>query len=123
MDFTEDDVAYLGSQRLGRLATAKPDGRLQVSPVGFGYNAELGTIDIGGWKMAESQKFRNVADNGRVAFVVDDIASVTPWVVRGVEIRGHAEAILAPTDSASPVAPGSPIIRIHPDRIIRWGLG
>lgn len=28
---------------------------------------------------------------GRVAFVVDDIASVEPWRVRCVEIRGHAE--------------------------------
>jgi pyridoxamine 5'-phosphate oxidase family protein len=122
MAFTETDIAYLGTQRLGRLATAKPDCRLQVSPVGFGYNPDLGTIDIGGWKMAESQKFRNVADNGKVAFVVDDIASVDPWIVRGIEIRGHAEALLTPTDSASPVAPGSPIIRIHPHRIIRWGL-
>ena len=35
MTFSESEIAYLRSQRLGRLATAQPDGTLQVSPVGF----------------------------------------------------------------------------------------
>jgi len=39
-----------------------------------------------------TKKFKAVRQNGgAVAFVVDDIASVDPWVVRGVEIRGTAE--------------------------------
>ena len=42
--------------------------------------------------MAASRKFRNVAENGRAAFVVDDIASLDPWRVRCLEIRGDAEA-------------------------------
>jgi pyridoxamine 5'-phosphate oxidase family protein len=118
--FTEGEVAYLASQRLGRLATAQPDGTLQNSPVGFFYNAALDTIDIGGRDMAASQKYRNVVANGRVAFVVDDLASVQPWVVRCLEIRGMAEAIEEPVDSA--VRFGGPIIRIHPRRIISWGI-
>jgi pyridoxamine 5'-phosphate oxidase family protein len=124
--FTEAELDYLASQRLGRLATAQPDGTLQVSPVGFRYNSGAGAIDIAGRNMAASRKFRNVADNGRVAFVVDDLASVQPWRVRCVEIRGRAEAIAEPADSAY----GSPgtgfdgaIIRIHPQRIISFGLG
>jgi pyridoxamine 5'-phosphate oxidase family protein len=120
MIFTEAELAYLASQRLGRLATAQPDGTLQVSPVGFGVNTDLGTIDIGGRAMASSRKYRNVAANGRAAFVVDDIASVQPWVVRCVEIRGTAEAIPEPLDSASPV-PG-PIVRLRPTRIISFGV-
>jgi len=120
MSFTNAQLAYLAAQRLGRLATMQPDGTLQVSPVGFGYNPGTGTIDIGGFNMAASRKFRNVADNGRVAFVVDDIASVDPWRVRCLEIRGHAEAIAAPADSAAPV--GGAIIRIHPRRIISFGM-
>jgi pyridoxamine 5'-phosphate oxidase family protein len=118
--FTEGEVQYLASQRLGRLATAQPDGTLQNSPVGFFYNAALGTIDIGGRDMAASRKYRNVAANGRVAFVVDDLASVQPWVVRCLEIRGVAEAIEEPSDSA--VRFGGPIIRIHPRRVISWGI-
>jgi pyridoxamine 5'-phosphate oxidase family protein len=120
MIFTDGEVQYLASQRLGRLATAQPDGTLQNSPVGFFYNAALDTIDIGGRDMAASRKYRNVAANGRVAFVVDDLASVQPWVVRCLEIRGVAEAIEQPSDSA--VRFGGPIIRIHPRRIISWGI-
>ena len=120
MSFTDAELAYLGTQRLGRLATAQPDGTLQVSPVGFSYNGSTGTIDIGGFNMAASRKFRNVADNGRVAFVVDDIASVDPWRVRCLEIRGQAEAITAPADSAARTA--GAIIRIHPRRIISFGI-
>ena len=35
MVFTETEIAYLTSQRLGRLATVQRNGTLQVSPVGF----------------------------------------------------------------------------------------
>jgi PPOX class F420-dependent enzyme/OxyR family protein len=74
-----------GHSAAGRLATVQPDGTLQVSPVGFRYNSVTETIDIGGFNMAASRKFRNVAENGRAAFVVDDIASVDPWRVRCLE--------------------------------------
>jgi pyridoxamine 5'-phosphate oxidase family protein len=120
MTFTEAELAYLGRQRLGRLATQHPDGTLQVSPVGFGVNTDLGTIDIGGRDMAASRKYRNVAANGAAAFVVDDIASVQPWVVRCLEIRGHAEVIEHPEDSKANVA--GPIIRLHPRRIVSFGV-
>jgi pyridoxamine 5'-phosphate oxidase family protein len=119
--FTENEIAYLAGQRLGRLATAQPNGTLQNSPVSFGWNAAAQTIDIGGHNMAASQKFRNVRAGSRVAFVIDDIKSVSPWVVRCLEIRGTAEAITEPADSAAPVGDG-PIIRIHPTRIISWGI-
>ncbi|NUP46689.1 MAG: PPOX class F420-dependent oxidoreductase [Catenulispora sp.] len=120
MTFTEAEIAYLAAGRLGRLATVQPDGTLQVSPVGFGYNAELGTIDIGGRAMSHSRKYRNVAANGRVAFVVDDLPSTDPWTVRCLEIRGVGEAIEAPEDSRAN-APG-PIIRVRPRRIISFGV-
>lgn len=124
MAFSAAELDYLASQRLGRLATVQPDGTLQVSPVGFRYNSRTATIDIGGFTMAATRKFRNVAANGRVAFVVDDVPSVDPWRVRCLEIRGHAEAIVAPSDSAHESAPGvdQAIIRIHPRRIISFGV-
>jgi pyridoxamine 5'-phosphate oxidase family protein len=118
--FSDEQVAYITTQRLGRLATVRKDGTVQNNPVGFGYNAALGTIDIGGRNMSASRKYRNVAEGSKVSFVIDDIASLDPWRVRMVEIRGDAEAIGEPSDSASPT-PG-PIIRIHPRRIISFGL-
>jgi pyridoxamine 5'-phosphate oxidase family protein len=112
--FTTTELEYLASQLLGRIATAQPDGTLQVSPVNFTYNAELDTIDISGYRMPQSKKFRNITDNGRVAFVVDDLASIKPWRPRCLEIRGWAEA-LADT-------PTGPLIRIHPKRVISFGI-
>jgi pyridoxamine 5'-phosphate oxidase family protein len=120
MPFTQEEIDYLKSQKLGRLATVQPNGTLQVSPVGFGLNAETGTIDIGGYNMARSRKFRNIADNGRVAFVVDDLASIDPWRVRCLEVRGYGEAIEAPKDSSANF--GGPLIRIHPKRVISFGI-
>jgi pyridoxamine 5'-phosphate oxidase family protein len=119
--FTDTEIEYLSQQPIGRLATSQPDGTLQVNPVGFAVNTELGTIDIGGFNFAGSRKYRNVADNGRAAFVVDDIASTDPWRVRFLEIRGQAEAVPEPTDSAYRM-PG-PIVRIRPKRIISFALG
>ncbi|MFI6315768.1 PPOX class F420-dependent oxidoreductase [Nocardia fusca] len=117
---TRDHIDYLTGQRLGRLATVAPDGAPQNNPVGFRYNPELGTIDIAGWNMGRSRKFRNLARNNRVAFVVDDIASVQPWRVRCLEIRGTAEAL---TDTVTYIGPEeSELIRIHPERVIAFGL-
>jgi pyridoxamine 5'-phosphate oxidase family protein len=118
--FTELELEYLRSQRLGRLATIQPNGTVQNSPVGFGYNEALQTIDIGGHNMAESQKFRNVAAGSKVAFVVDDVVSTNPWTVRCLEIRGEAEALTDPQDG-TPNRPG-PIIRVHPRKIISFGV-
>ena len=119
--FTDEELTYLDSQRIGRLATSQPDGTLQNNPVGFGVNRELGTIDIGGYNMARSRKFRNVAENGRAGFVVDDVYSTDPWRVRFLEIRGKAEAITEPGNAADQMG-GSPVIRIHPTRILSLGL-
>ncbi len=93
---------------------------MQNNSVGFYYNAKRQTIDIGGRNMQASRKFRNLADNSRVALVVDDIASIEPWRVRCLEIRGDAEALTDSADSATGF-PGA-IIRIHPRRIISFGI-
>jgi pyridoxamine 5'-phosphate oxidase family protein len=120
MSFTEPEITYLTDQTLGRLATLRPDGTLQNSPVGFRYNRATGTIDVGGFALTASVKYRNVAANGQVAFVVDDIPSLDPFQVRCLEIRGTAEAIEKPADSG--YGTGDPIIRIHPRRIISYGV-
>ena len=118
--FTTAELAYLNAQRLGRLATLAPDGYPQNNPVGFRVDAERGTIEIGGHALGASRKFANVEARPQVSFVVDDIVSVQPWRVRGMEIRGDAEALTEQT----PLMPGfSPeLIRIHPRRIRTWGL-
>src|SRR5207247_491372 len=77
--FTPAEIAYLGSQRLGRIATVGLSGEPHAVPVGFRYNAAEDAIDIGGHGFAKTKKFRDAQHNPRVAFVVDDLASVSPW--------------------------------------------
>jgi pyridoxamine 5'-phosphate oxidase family protein len=118
--FTTAELAYLHTQRLGRLATLGPDGFPQNNPVGFRVDAERGTIEIGGHALGASRKFASIQARPQVSFVVDDIVSLDPWRVRGMEIRGDAEALVDQT----PLMPGfSPeLIRIRPRRIRTWGL-
>ena len=117
---TTSELEYLHGQRLGRLATVDPTGAPQNNPVGFTFDEATGQILIGGHRMGESRKFRNVQRNPKAAFVVDDLASVDPWVVRGVEIRGTAEAL----ENAELTRPGmsGEVIRITPRWIGSWGI-
>ena len=120
--FTDKEIEYIRSQRLGRLATVRPDGTPQNAPVGFHYNAELDAIEIGGHSMSQSKKFRNIAQNPSVAFVIDDV--LPPWQARFVEIRGTAEQV--PTGGKALFGANYEIddalIRITPRQIISYGL-
>jgi pyridoxamine 5'-phosphate oxidase family protein len=78
-NFTQNEIEYLRSSLLGRVATIGHDGTPHVAPVGFSYNAEFDTIDAGGHDMANTKKFRDVAHSGRAAFVVDNLVSTDPW--------------------------------------------
>jgi pyridoxamine 5'-phosphate oxidase family protein len=118
MSLTDAEISYLQEQQLGRLATIQPDGSPQVKPVGFTYNPALGTVDISGFRMSASQKFRNISRDGRAALVVDDIVSTQPWRVRFLEIRGNAEAVGGAADGPGDTS----IIRIHPNRVLSFGV-
>lgn len=109
--FADSELTFLRTQRLlGRLATVGRDGTPHVTPVGWSYNPDTDAIEIGGIDLAATKKFRDVARTGRAAIVIDEV--LPPWQPRGVEVRGHAEAVTQPR----------PLIRIHPDRIVSWGL-
>jgi pyridoxamine 5'-phosphate oxidase family protein len=111
--FTESELQYLTRERrLARIATVGRDGTPHVVPVGWSFNVELDTIDVTGMELEQTKKFRDVGFSGRAAIVIDDLASTSPWRPRAVEVRGRAEAIEQP----------EAIIRIHPERIISWGL-
>jgi pyridoxamine 5'-phosphate oxidase family protein len=116
--FTDEELAYLAEAKLGRLATVDAHGMPHVVPLGWSYNSELDTIDIGGRDFARTKKFRNVRHNHNVAIVVDDV--LPPWQPRGVLIRGRGEAL---DDAKGPDGkPTGPIIRLTPTEVISWGL-
>ncbi len=111
--FTDAELHYLRSERrLGRLATVGPDGMPHVAPVGWRLDPDPDpdTIVITGTDLAATKKYRDIANTGQAAIVIDDVPP--PWQPRGIEIRGRAEAIDTP----------EPQIRIHPTRIVSWGL-
>lgn len=112
--FSAEELAYLRERRLGRIATVGKDGTPHVTPVGmWSVTDDAAAIEVGGHEVSRTKKYRDVERSGRAAIVVDDLVSTNPWHVRGVEVRGRAEA----------VPDGGGLIRIFPDRVVSWGLG
>jgi pyridoxamine 5'-phosphate oxidase family protein len=102
------------------LATIGPNGTPQVKPLGFTYNPALGTIDIAGFNMARSAKYRNVQINPNVAFVVDEVTEATMEGAHFLEIRGIADIAVGTHDLQGHLAPE--IIRVHPRRIVSFNV-
>ena len=109
--FSEVELGYLtGERRLGRLATVGRDGLPHIAPVGWSYRPDEDAIEVGGWNVDRTEKYRDVGHSGRAAIVIDEM--LPRWRQRGLEVRGRAEAVPGPV----------PVIRIHPDHVESWGL-
>jgi pyridoxamine 5'-phosphate oxidase family protein len=117
--FTNKELDYLQKQRLGRLATVDSSGDPHVVPVGFRYNSETDTIDIGGHGIAQSKKWRDVGRHPRVAFVIDDV--LPPWQPRSIVIQANAE-LLESGGEKFPRGFDPQIMRLHLLKIIAWGI-
>jgi pyridoxamine 5'-phosphate oxidase family protein len=117
--FTPQEKEYLESQRLGRIATIDAKGDLHVVPVGFRFNPQQETIDIGGHNIARTKKYRDALRHGRIAFVVDDV--LPPWKPRFVEIRGTVAAF---SEGGRAINEGfqPEILRLTPTYIVSIGI-
>ncbi len=116
MAFTEDEVAYLKSQPLARLATVDAAGQPDVVPVGFEFDGTY--LYVGGRAPERTRKFLNVkAGQARVALVVDDLVSTDPWTPRFLRVYGTAELI----ERTGRFGPGA-YMRITPDISWSWNL-
>ncbi len=114
--FSEEEILYLKSTPLGRIATVSNDSQPDVAPVGFSFDGEL--FLIGGRDITKTLKFKNVeAGNHLVAFVVDDLESIDPWRPRGIKIHASAE-ILPPDESQGT----GPFLRLTPTVHWSWGI-
>jgi pyridoxamine 5'-phosphate oxidase family protein len=117
MAFTEDEVAYLKSQPLARLATVDADGQPDVAPVGFEFDGTY--FYVGGRAPERTRKFLNVkAGQVKVALVVDDLVSTDPWTPRFLRVYGTAELTERPGRFGS-----GPYMRITPEISWSWNLG
>ncbi|MBA3749334.1 MAG: PPOX class F420-dependent oxidoreductase [Nitrosopumilus sp.] len=107
--FSDRESTFLKEQRLGRIATVSSSMQPHVVPVSFEFDGTY--IYFGGWSLKKSLKFKNIKKNPKVAFVVDDLVSINPWIPRGVEIKGIAEILR-----------GEDYIKIIPLKKSSWGL-
>ena len=92
MAFTEEEIAYLKSQPLARIATVGADDQPDVAPVGFEFDGTY--FYVGGHAPEKTRKYLNVqAGHAKVALVVDDMVSTSPWTPRFLRVYGTAELI------------------------------
>jgi pyridoxamine 5'-phosphate oxidase family protein len=119
MSFTDEEIAYLRSQPLARLATLSGDGQPDVVPVAYEFDGTHFWIGGAGEQVLRTRKFRNIGPGGaKVALVVDDMVSFEPFVARGVRVYGVAEG---PVERAGMVGPGI-YTRITPTVSWSWNL-
>ena len=137
--FDARERRYLETARVGRLATADADGRPHVVPVCFAFVDDRLVTPIDEKPKSvppgELRRSRDIAENPRVALVVDHYAE--DWSELGwVQVRGTATN-LAPADPAHPSAVTTlrekydqyadhaleerPVVRITPGSVRSWG--
>jgi pyridoxamine 5'-phosphate oxidase family protein len=100
MVFTEGELEFLRSQRIGRFATVGPSGWPHVAPVMYAVD-DSGALEFD----VDGVKLRNITAQPRAAMVVDAMGPK-----RGVAMQGHVE-LITPERA-----------RLRPIRKFSWGL-
>ena len=119
MAFADDELDYLRSQPLARLATVAPDGQPDVTPVALEVEGTTLWVCGAGEAVLRTRKIRNItAGHRQVALVVDDLPSLEPFIARGIRIYGTAED---PIDRVGMVGPGH-YVRVTPTISWSWNL-
>ena len=125
--FTDAEIEFVNSQRLGRLATVGADGMPHVVPVGVFYDPDADALVVGADAeygeavMTSSKKFRDAQRRPKAAVVIDDPGP------RILEVRGQAETHLDGGEDAgrrlgAPFRFAPAWIRVRPRRIVAVGI-
>jgi pyridoxamine 5'-phosphate oxidase family protein len=119
MSFTADELTYLRSQPLARLATLGAGEQPDVVPVAFEFDGTYFWVGGSGLEVLDTRKFRNVsAGRRKVALVVDDMVSFDPFITRCLRVYGIAET---PIERVGLVGPGY-YARITPTVSWSWNM-
>jgi pyridoxamine 5'-phosphate oxidase family protein len=120
MSFTDEEIAYLRSQPITRLATVGPDGQPDLVPLAFEFDGSGFWVGGVGDAVTRTRKFRNVAaGNDRVALVFDDLVSIEPFVARCIRVYGRAGE---PVERVSSVVGPGLFMRVDPTVSWSWNL-
>jgi pyridoxamine 5'-phosphate oxidase family protein len=119
MSFTDEEIAYLRSQPIARVATVSPGGQPDVVPLAFEYDRGYFWVGGTGQAVLNTRKFRNVrAGNRKVSLVIDDLVSLRPFIARCIRIDGRADD---PAERVGLVGPGV-YMRITPAISWSWNM-
>jgi len=119
VSFTPEEITYLASQPLARLATVTTGGQPDVVPVAFEFDGSTFWIGGGGESVLSTRKVRNVTSGNReVALVVDDMVSFDPFIARGIRVYGRAAD---PVQRTGLVGPGF-YLPITPTTSWSWNM-
>jgi pyridoxamine 5'-phosphate oxidase family protein len=103
MSFTDEEIAYLRSQPIARVATVAASGQPDVVPLAFEFDGTYFWVGGIGPSVAGTRKFRNInAGNTLVALVIDDLISLSPFIARAMRVYGYAERPVERTGMAGP---------------------
>jgi pyridoxamine 5'-phosphate oxidase family protein len=116
---SEEEVKYLKTQRLARIASASPKGVPEVSPVGFEFDGKYFWVGSHSQEIfSRTRRYKNITGgNSRVSVVVDDLVSVDPWKPRGIKISGAAEVM-----EHNGIFGKGKYFRIRPKVSVSWGI-
>jgi pyridoxamine 5'-phosphate oxidase family protein len=90
--FSDDEIAYLQSQPIARLATVNADGQPDVVPVAFELDGSYIWVGGVGPDVAHTRKLLNIgAGRSKVSLVFDDLVSMEPFIARALRVYGDAE--------------------------------
>ena len=119
MPFTPEELDYLRSHGIGRIATVGPDGQPDVVPVAVEFDGTYLWVGGVGESVLRTRKIRNVAaGQDQVAVVIDDVVSFDPFIVRSIRVYGRASG---PIERIGVVGPGH-FLRITPTVSWSWNL-
>ncbi len=119
MAFSDEEIAFLQSQPIARLATVNADGQPDVVPVAFELDAPYIWVGGVGPDVARTRKLRNIgAGRIKVSLMIDDLVSMEPFIARALRVYGDAEP---PVERVGMVGPGL-YSRITPTVSWSWNL-
>jgi pyridoxamine 5'-phosphate oxidase family protein len=119
--FTDSEYRFLAARQQARMVSIGPGDAPQIHPVSYRVDTAGGWVEIGGPRLRDSQKYRNIRRDPRVTLIVDDQSAPLHGAdvagARTIEIHGMADLCERPA-----AGEGTDIIRIRPVRIESWNI-
>ena len=99
--FTDSEYRFLAARRTARMVSIGPGDAPQIHPVSFRIDTAGGAVEIGGPRLRDSQKYRNIRRDPSVSLIVDDQTCLPSW----------SQMPLAPAQSKYRAWPNFPSVR------------